>query len=292
MKRVWMLVSAGTLFMASVVATGRIVNQEAHHIPRILGTQLLVFSPDGKKLVTMGESGTDVWDTQTYVHLSHCSTRYTGYNFLYLSDHFLFCPLVKDDTEVHNDLGQTYTDPGFGPWNLWRVNTLTAKEDFDFKFASQEPQKDVDFYGVRVDVNEIVCESRLETRVLEAQNGQVIRVQKQHRTVINAQLVPDGKTLCQSNGSDLSRLFFFRMNDGKRLWKWNTGVFLVSPHFSQDGHLVMVFKNGMVVARDTQTGKETWRLRGLQSEVFALTPNGHALYEARRDGQIWSWRLR
>lgn len=89
-----------------------------------------------------------------------------------------------------------------------------------------------------------------------------------------------------------SQIKFVRVRDRKYLWAWSgSGASLDSFHFSTDEKSVVLCNGTVCVARDTQTGSELWRLKAPNSPIFALSPDGKTLAEAKPNGQIFLWPL-
>ena len=150
------------------------------------------------------------------------------------------------------------------------------------------PGRDEDLYGVCVRDGEIIVESRLDTWHLNAKNLHVLREQKRQRALSHATLCPDGKTLFYDLDSEKGIYQFSDIETAKPLWKRQFGA-RYNLRFSLDGRLLVTSENGVVIARDTRTGVEKWRLRGPQSPYIALAPDESAIYEARKNGELWKW---
>lgn len=84
---------------------------------------------------------------------------------------------------------------------------------------------------------------------------------------------------------------FRRLRDNKRLWMWENHT--SSSAFSPDSRFVVSFdkERNLCLARDARTGAPLWQIKGPRPLVFAFSPDGKTLAEARHDGQILLWPL-
>lgn len=145
-----------------------------------------------------------------------------------------------------------------------------------------------DLYGACVRSEEIVVESRQQTWHLDSRNLHILATQKRKRSLTNVLLCPDGKTLIDDIDGEKGIYQFIDLETEKPLWKRRLGAYY-NLNFSFDGRLLVVLENGVVIARDTRTGVEKWRLRGPKSWVLAVSPDESTVYEARENGELWKW---
>ena len=186
-----------------------------------------------------------------------------------------------------NDMGMDYRNPRPDEKiGLVGRNGLDNQSRATIRFTFPGPQKD--FYGAYLFDHEIVVESREKTWYLDANNLRILNTQVQKRSLTSVHLCPDGKTLYRRVYGHTDFWEFLDLPTEKTLWKLpddNSGF----PKISGDGRLSLRIEQGEVVARDTRTGVEKWRLRGPQSGVIALAPDQSAIYEARPNGELWKW---
>ena len=156
--------------------------------------------------------------------------------------------------------------------------------------------RNAELYGVWWHEEEIIAESPYQTWHFEPRTLHLVSTQRQHRTQTwswrkqaYCDLCPDGQTL------HCMRLYtreYIDLRTGKTLWKESNDSRKGGENtvgYSANGRTVLMHKDKDVIARDTRTGKEQWRLRGLQSSVIALAPDQSAIYEARQNGELWKW---
>ncbi|BCM92807.1 hypothetical protein IAD21_04690 [Abditibacteriota bacterium] len=85
---------------------------------------------------------------------------------------------------------------------------------------------------------------------------------------------------------------FQRVDNSKILWTWKAlGSSQAQFKFSPDEKSVVACNSSHCTAHDTHTGHELWRVKNPNSPIFALSPDGKTLAEARSNGQIFLWPL-
>ena len=176
----------------------------------------------------------------------------------------------------HNDM---IGDKGV---DLVRISARDGRKKKEFLFAEVN-----EFYGFYARGNEVIAESPHRTWHLNANHLQILTLQTRNRSpdLDYGLLCPDGKTVMKPNYYPDE---FRDLETGKLLWRLPEEI-PQNPKFSPDGRTLLTQKNGEVIARDTRTGIEKWRLRGPQSSVLALAPDESAIYEARENGELWKW---
>lgn len=154
----------------------------------------------------------------------------------------------------------------------------TGKSAREFVFPLSE-----NIYGAYARGTEILVESKQKTWRLDERTLRVLGTRPQKRTTFDETLIPDGKTLFTLDAQH-NTFKFKDLITHKLLWQirdneWNSV-------FSPDGRTVLTQKNNEIVARDTRTGDEQWRLRGPQSSVVALSPDEKTLYRSAQKRRI------
>ena len=283
MKRKWMWMLAVVSLFAGFVVAKRLADKRPRLVVRDVDASQLIFASDGTKMVARGNAS--AW--------SHIVDLSDGSQFSVPGDvnsRNFFAPdgakLYQLNTEWENPNGGKFHDV------LVVRDAHTGRTEGEFRFASG-----ANLYGAWWHNNEIIVESPRQTWHFRARDLRLVGTQKQRRTQAYAILCPDGRTLywlqtTDAMGATPDVWKFADLNSGKILWsdsKFGSSM----REFSVDGHTSLWSDNAEeqieVVARDTRTGAEKWRLRGPQSSVVALSPDQSAVYEARPNGELWKW---
>lgn len=282
MKRKWMLALATLPLIILLVFAWRLADKRPQLVARDLKVAELWISPDGKSIVTHGD-----WSPKSHI------IRLDGGSQVSIptsNSEFFFSP---DGTKLYQ-LNFEFEPQGEKfHQTLVLYDAASGRREGRFQFA-----RSVLLYGALWRDGEVVVESDRQTWHFEARSLRLLGTQKRNKLAQRiATLCPDGETIYwpigQGKWNTSPYIWTFAdLRTGRILWSDGPKPVDVTPvGFSGDGRIVLWSggkSNGEVVARDTRTGVEKWRLRGPQSSVIALSPDASAVYEAR-DGKLWKW---
>ena len=267
--------------IAVLVFSWRLTNKRPHLVARGLSIAELTIAPDEKSIV-VSENG---WSQKSQIIRLDSGSRTsipTSVSELFFSPDAKNLYQLNFEFERQNEkFHQT----------LVFYDAVSGRRKGRFQF-----DRGVLLYGATWRDGEIVVESDRQSWHFEAQSLRLIGTRTRNRLARrNATLCPDGETIYWSIGQGKwdTRPYIWTFADlrtGKILWSDGPKPADVAPvGFSPDGRVVL-WPSGKseIVARDTRTGVEKWRLRGPRSSVVALSPDANAVYEAR-DGKLWKW---
>ncbi len=286
MKRKWMWALAALPLVLGLVVAKRLADKRPRLIARGLDISGVTISPDGKRIIVRGDKGVK----SQVIHLDN------GPQFSIPGDansHFFFSPDATKIYQLNTEWEKPETKQHVAVFHkeLEVRDAYSGRLKGQFRFAN-----DANLYGVTWQSDELIAESPRQTWHFDLGTLRVRNIQKQNRTQAHADLCPDGRTLYWLTSGKMHAL-----SNAWEVADLNTGKILRNGakfgetiiQFSADGHTALWFrydgKGYEVVARDTRTGIEKWRLRGPQSPAIALSPDESALYEARPNGELWKW---
>lgn len=283
MKRKWLWLLAGVPLVVGLVLARRLADKRPRLVARGLKVSEMAISPDGKRIVVQGN-----WSAKSRIIRlddgSQVSIPSSSSAFFFSPDGTKLYQLNFEFEHQGESFHQTLV--------LYDADSGRVEGRFQF-------ERGLNLYGALWRDGEVVAESPRQTWHFEAHGLRLSGTQKRQPARRNATLCPDGKTLYwRSEEERMSTtpmtLYFADLGSGKILWQGKLALVGGMPlGFSVDGRTVLFSdgkRKGEVIARDTRTGAEQWRLRGPQSSVLALAPDQSAVYEARGNGELWKWR--
>ena len=283
-KRVWVLAA---LLLCVVFACAKWL---ANKRPLLVGSGLdiseMTVSPDGERIVVP-----DKWGMKSQIIRLVDSSRISIP--ISTSASYFFSP---DGTKLYqrnfyldfDEQGESFHH------TLVLYDAASGRVEGRFQF-----KRGVNLYGAAWRDGEVVAESARQTWHLAPSTLQLTSTQPRQSPHHSASLCPDGQTLYWRGdwlngqarmGVNADTWSFADLNSGEILW--NDPQRLGPLGFSTDGRTVLFFDSrgeSKIIARDTRTGAEKWRLRGPQSPIIALSPDQSAIYEARSNGELWEW---
>ena len=277
MKRTWMWGLAALPVVVGLVFAQALADKRPRLVARGVVTSFLKFSPDGRLLFAHSPAQTfGVTIALKDGSRTQIPGDYNPETAFFSSDSRRIYEIFSL-SEVNMEGIDVY-------YRIVGHDARDGKSATKFAFPSTGLLEDAYVRG-----DQIVVESSAKIWYLNARDMKVTGAQsrKQHLSSVHL-LCPDGQTVCRRNQVPTDVWEFVDLPTGKLLWKLpldDTGY----PIFSSDGRLTLRKSGDQVIARDTRTGAEKWRLRGPQSSVIALAPDQSALYEARENGELWKW---
>ena len=305
MKRKWLFAATLSVLVGAFIMAKNLSDKRPRFFASIPHAVQLTFSPDGRKLfVQQAEDRGEIIDVASKERTNIAGVQPLSHRFFFApnnEDIMQFC-LAGHETMnfATSEFNVTVVEP-----RICAYGGSYGKDLFTFSLPT-------DCYGAYLRNGEIVCESRTSTSTRNCDSysyaGGILSTTPRKRvlagpafasggihpddeTIVGAALVPDGKTLwTYRNG----KYQFWDLNTQKPLWtlaSYGSANIEEVPAFqpSLDGRLILAQKDRSIVAYNTRTGTEQWRVFGPQSLAFALSPDERTIYEARTDGQIWVW---
>ena len=274
MKRKWIWGLAAVPVIIGFAFAQRLADKRPRLVARGVATSTLTVSPDGKKVLVNGNRIVNLGDGSQIIISGDVSSR------------SYFSPNGKKILQFNSERDTPQSEQSHNVLVL--VNSNSGQRQGSFSFADI-----LNVHGVWWNGDEIIAESPDQTLVFETRSLRLVHKQTQRRKNWYGFLCPDGHTIYwPSAGVAPEILEFADLNTGKILWS-RTQVSSGNPlAFSPDGKTVLWpddTRKGGVVALNTRTGKEKWRMHGPQSSVLALSPDESAIYEARPNGELWKW---
>lgn len=281
MKRKWIWGLAALPLIVGLVFAKALADKRPQLVLRGKNITALTISPDGKKALARDRNLESSW----LIKLEE------GQPYLIEGSADSVNCFSPDGKKIYQLVTKLFSDnPSVFHRALVVTDVYMNRKEGEFGFAP-----DATPYGVWWHDSEITVESASLTWRFEASSLKLKSTQKHNRPQRSATLCPDGQTIywpvvSQTRNPKLSAWNFADLQSGKVLWSRPKNQTLAG--FSVDGRTVL-WSNGDanvgVMAHDTRTGREKWRLRGPQSDVLALSPDEKFVYEARQNGELWKW---